>query len=74
MAQKTWYDRHAREQEFEPEEQVLVLLPTSIMLLAEWQGPYPGFSQKCGALAVRCATRKINFSVAPCLDHKYNIE
>ena len=39
--QKTWYDRHARHREFQPGEQVLVLLPTSTQkLLAEWQGPY----------------------------------
>ena len=39
--QKTWYDRHTRHREFQPGEQVLVLLPTSTQkLLAEWQGPY----------------------------------
>ena len=40
--QKRWYDRHARERELQPGEQVLVLLLTSTnKLLAEWQGPYP---------------------------------
>ena len=40
--QKTWYDRNARSREFQPGEQVLVLLPTSTSkLLAQWQGPYP---------------------------------
>ena len=40
--QKAWYDRHARSREFQPGDQVLVLLPTSASkLLAEWQGPYP---------------------------------
>jgi hypothetical protein len=39
--QKRWYDRHARDREFLPGQQVLVLLPTSSnKLLAEWQGPY----------------------------------
>ena len=42
QVQKTWYDRHARSREFQPGDQVLVLLPTSASkLLAEWQGPYP---------------------------------
>ena len=41
-AQKTWYDQNSRSREFEPGDQVLVLLPTSTnKLLAEWQGPYP---------------------------------
>ncbi len=40
--QKVWYDRNAREREFQGREQVLVLLPTSAnKLLAQWQGPYP---------------------------------
>ena len=40
--QKRWYDRNAREREFQPGEHVLVLLPTSThKLLAKWQGPYP---------------------------------
>ena len=39
--QKTWYDRHARQREFQSGDQVLVLLPTSTnKLLAEWCGPY----------------------------------
>ena len=39
--QKHWYDLKACEREFNPEEQVLVLLPTSSnKLLAQWQGPY----------------------------------
>ena len=41
-AQKTWYDRNARNRELKPGDQVLVLLPTTAnRLLAEWQGPYP---------------------------------
>ena len=40
--QKQWYDRHARNRQFQPGDQVLVLLPTSTnKLLAEWRGPYP---------------------------------
>ena len=40
--QKAWYDRHSRKREFQPGDQVLVLLPTSTnKLLAEWCGPYP---------------------------------
>jgi len=39
--QKTWYDQTARERELKPDEEVLVLLPTSSnKLLAQWQGPY----------------------------------
>ena len=39
--QKLWYDKAAREREFKPGDQVLVLLPTSASkLLAKWQGPY----------------------------------
>ena len=39
--QKKWYDQNARERELEPDEEVLVLLPTSSnKLLAHWQGPY----------------------------------
>ena len=39
--QKAWYDRNAREREFQPYDQVLVLLPTTTnKLLAQWQGPY----------------------------------
>ena len=39
--QKHWYDLKACEHEFNLEEQVLVLLPTSSnKLLAQWQGPY----------------------------------
>ena len=39
--QKKWYDRHARTQEFQPGDKVLVLLPTSTnKLLASWCGPY----------------------------------
>ena len=41
-AQKVWYDRNARDRDFNPGDQVLVLLPTSTnKLLAEWQRPYP---------------------------------
>lgn len=40
--QKRWYDRIARDREFEPGDHVLVLLPTSTSkLLAQWHGPYP---------------------------------
>ena len=40
--QKTWYNQNARSREFQPGDQVLVLLPTSTSkLLAQWQGPYP---------------------------------
>ena len=40
-AQKTWYDKNARNRTFQTGDQVLVLLPTSTnKLLAEWQGPY----------------------------------
>lgn len=39
--QKRWYDRTAREREIRPDDQVLVLLPTSTnKLVAGWQGPY----------------------------------
>ena len=39
--QKQWYDRNARYREFQPGDQVLILLPTcSNKLLAEWRGPY----------------------------------
>ena len=39
--QKRWYNRTARERELQPDEEVLVLLPTSTnKLLAQWQGPY----------------------------------
>ena len=39
--QKKWYDRHARSREFKPEDQVLILLPTSTNKVAERRGPYP---------------------------------
>ena len=40
--QKEWYNRNARDHEFRPRDQVLILLPTSTnKLLAEWRGPYP---------------------------------
>lgn len=39
--QKRWHDKHAREREFQPGEDILVLLPTtSNKLKAQWQGPY----------------------------------
>ena len=39
--QKRWYDRNAREREFQPDDQVLILLPTTTnKLTAQWQGPY----------------------------------
>ena len=41
QTQKRWYDRTAREREFQSGDQVLVLLPTSTStLLAKWRGPY----------------------------------
>ena len=40
--QKTWYDRHSRDRELNPGDEVLILLPTSTnKLLASWRGPYP---------------------------------
>ena len=40
-SQKAWYDRKARTREFEPGQEVLLLLPTSeSKLLAKWHGPY----------------------------------
>ena len=40
--QKTWYNHHSRDREFNPGDRVLVLLPTSMnKLLAGWRGPYP---------------------------------
>jgi len=37
--EKQWYDTNSREREFNPGDQVLVLLPTdSNKLLAQWQG------------------------------------
>lgn len=39
--QKTYYDKSAREREFKPGDQVLLLLPTSHRKLqASWQGPF----------------------------------
>ena len=39
--QKVWYDQNARMRELKPNDQVLILLPTSHnKLLAKWQGPY----------------------------------
>lgn len=39
--QKTWYDCNSRERDFQPADEVLVLLPTTTnKLLAQWQGPY----------------------------------
>ena len=39
--QKEWYDQKARQREFLPDDQVLILLPTSQnKLMAKWQGPY----------------------------------
>ena len=39
--QKTWYDQNSRERSFNPNDQVLVLLPMSASKLsAKWQGPY----------------------------------
>ena len=40
--QKTWYNCHSRDREFNHGDEVLVLLPTSTnKLLAGWRGPYP---------------------------------
>ena len=39
--QKSWYDQNPCERSFNPNDQVLVLLPTSASKLsAQWQGPY----------------------------------
>ena len=39
--QKQWYDKNARQRSFEPDDMVLLLLPTSTSkLMAQWQGPY----------------------------------
>lgn len=39
--QKCWYDRNSVKREFQPKDEVLVLLPTvTNKLLAQWQGPY----------------------------------
>ncbi|KAL2083717.1 hypothetical protein ACEWY4_021490 [Coilia grayii] len=39
--QKVWYDRSARQRNFAPGQQVLVMLPShESKLLAKWQGPY----------------------------------
>ena len=36
-----WYDKNSREGEFQPNDMVLLLLPTAISkLLAQWQGPF----------------------------------
>ena len=52
--QKQWYDRAARQREFRPGEEVLVLLPTTTnKLLAQWQGPY----------RVLCRTGAVNYVV-----------
>ena len=48
--QKEWYDKNARSREFQPGDQVLVLLPTSTnKLLAKWQGPYDVI-RRCGSV------------------------
>ena len=52
--QKKWYDKNARQREFEVGDQVLVLLPTATSkLLAQWQGPYQ----------VRQRVGKVNYQV-----------
>jgi hypothetical protein len=39
--QNRWYDQNSHERSFNPNDQVLVLLPTSALKLsAQWQGPY----------------------------------
>ena len=41
VTQEQWYNRNTRYREFQPGDQVLILLPTcSNKLLAEWHGPY----------------------------------
>ena len=41
LIQKQWYDQNARERSFEPDDHVLVLIPTlSSKRTAQWQGPY----------------------------------
>ena len=52
--QKLWYDQNARERVLEPEDAILVLLPTtSSKLLAQWQGPYH----------VLCRVGEVNYEV-----------
>ena len=49
--QRMCYDQCARDRELNPDEEVLVLLPTSSnKLLVKWQGPY----------RVLCRLRKVN--------------
>ena len=41
LRQKVWYDKNSREREFQPNDMVLLLLPTATSkLLAQWQGPF----------------------------------
>ena len=41
LRQKVWYDKDSREREFQPNDMVLLLLPTATSkLLAQWQGPF----------------------------------
>ena len=41
LQQKQWFDRNAREREFQAGDMVLLLLPSSTSkLLAQWQGPF----------------------------------
>ena len=41
LRQKIWYDKNSREREFQPNDVVLLLLPTATSkLLAQWQGPF----------------------------------
>ena len=48
--QKRWYDCNARQQEFQTDDLVMVLLPTSDgALTAQWKGPYPVL-QKTGSV------------------------
>ena len=48
--QKRWYDRNARQREFQMGDLVMVLLPTSEgALTAQWKGPYP-ILQKIGSV------------------------
>ena len=52
--QKKWYDQTARDRELQPDEEVLVLLPTSSnKLLSQWQGPY----------RILCRVGKVDYEV-----------
>ena len=45
--QKRWYDRNARQREFQTGDLVIVLLPTSEgVLSAQRKGPYPSYRRQ----------------------------